>query len=133
VADEVRTLASRTQQATVEIQQMIEELQAGTGALNDIMEKTVGRAASSQALISEVGLDIDKLSNHSDAVLEMSTQIATSSEQQSSVAEEITRNLDQVRHEAGQVEESASASVAGTAGLKATATELAQALKGLKI
>ncbi len=133
VADKVRTLASRTQQATVEIQQMIEELQAGTGALNDIMEKTVGRAASSQALISEVGLDIDKLSNHSDAVLEMSTQIATSSEEQSSVAEEITRNLDQVRHEAGQVEESASASVAGTAGLKGTATELAQALKGLKI
>ena len=130
---EIRTLASRTQQATVEIQQMIEELQAGTGALNDIMEKTVGRAASSQQLITEVGQDIDKLSSHSDAVLEMSTQIATSSEEQSSVAEEITRNLDQVRHEASRVEESASASVAGTTGLKATATELAQALKGLKI
>ncbi len=110
VADEVRTLASRTQQATVEIQQMIEELQTGTGALNEIMEKTVGRAASSQQLISEVGLDIEKLSNHSDAVLEMSTQIATSSEEQSSVAAEITHNLDQVRHEAAQVEESASAS-----------------------
>ncbi|WP_421196560.1 methyl-accepting chemotaxis protein [Aeromonas enteropelogenes] len=133
VADEVRTLASRTQQATVEIQQMIEELQAGTGALNDIMEKTVGRAASSQHLISEVGLDIEKLSNHSDAVLEMSTQIATSSEEQSSVAAEITHNLDQVRHEAAQVEESASASVAGTQGLKATASELTQALKGIKI
>ncbi|MGU5680660.1 methyl-accepting chemotaxis protein [Aeromonas allosaccharophila] len=133
VADEVRTLASRTQQATVEIQQMIEELQTGTGALNEIMEKTVGRAASSQQLISEVGLDIEKLSNHSDAVLEMSTQIATSSEQQSSVAAEITHNLDQVRHEAAQVEESASASVAGTQGLKATATELTQALKGIKI
>ncbi|MGY3966899.1 methyl-accepting chemotaxis protein [Aeromonas enteropelogenes] len=133
VADEVRTLASRTQQATVEIQQMIEELQAGTGALNDIMEKTVGRAASSQQLISEVGLDIEKLSNHSDAVLEMSTQIATSSEEQSSVAAEISHNLDQVRHEAAQVEESASASVAGTQGLKATASELTQALKGIKI
>ncbi|WOE64656.1 methyl-accepting chemotaxis protein [Aeromonas allosaccharophila] len=133
VADEVRTLASRTQQATVEIQQMIEELQTGTGALNEIMEKTVGRAASSQQLISEVGLDIEKLSNHSDAVLEMSTQIATSSEEQSSVAAEITHNLDQVRHEAAQVEESASASVAGTQGLKATATELTQALKGIKI
>ncbi|WP_421227591.1 methyl-accepting chemotaxis protein [Aeromonas enteropelogenes] len=133
VADEVRTLASRTQQATVEIQQMIEELQAGTGALNDIMEKTVGRAASSQQLISEVGLDIEKLSNHSDAVLEMNTQIATSSEEQSSVAAEITHNLDQVRHEAAQVEESASASVAGTQGLKATASELTQALKGIKI
>ncbi|MFM5447237.1 methyl-accepting chemotaxis protein [Aeromonas veronii] len=133
VADEVRTLASRTQQATVEIQKMIEELQAGTGALNDIMEKTVGRAASSQQLISEVGLDIEKLSNHSDAVLEMSTQIATSSEEQSSVAAEITHNLDQVRHEAAQVEESASASVAGTQGLKATASELTQALKGITL
>ena len=40
---------------------MIEELQTGTGALNEIMEKTVGRAASSQQLISEVGLDIEKL------------------------------------------------------------------------
>ncbi|MCF7742207.1 methyl-accepting chemotaxis protein [Aeromonas veronii] len=133
VADEVRTLASRTQQATVEIQQMIEELQTGTGALNEIMEKTVGRAASSQQLISEVGLDIEKLSNHSDAVLEMSTQIATSSEEQSSVAAEITHNLDQVRHEAAQVEESASASVSGTQGLKATASELTQALKGIKL
>ncbi|MCF5859442.1 methyl-accepting chemotaxis protein [Aeromonas veronii] len=133
VADEVRTLASRTQQATVEIQQMIEELQTGTGALNEIMEKTVGRAASSQQLISEVGLDIEKLSNHSDAVLEMSTQIATSSEEQSSVAAEITHNLDQVRHEAAQVEESASASVAGTQGLKATANELTQALKGITL
>ncbi|CAJ1839185.1 hypothetical protein PEKONANI_02448 [Aeromonas jandaei] len=133
VADEVRTLASRTQQATVEIQKMIEELQAGTGALNDIMEKTVGRAASSQQLISEVGLDIEKLSNHSDAVLEMSTQIATSSEEQSSVAAEITHNLDQVRHEAAQVEESACASVAGTQGLKATASELTRALKGIRI
>ncbi|MFM4759823.1 methyl-accepting chemotaxis protein [Aeromonas veronii] len=133
VADEVRTLASRTQQATVEIQQMIEELQTGTGALNEIMEKTVGRAASSQQLISEVGLDIEKLSNHSDAVLEMSTQIATSSEEQSSVATEITHNLDQVRHEAAQVEESASASVAGTQGLKATASELTQALKGITL
>ncbi|MEH8170458.1 methyl-accepting chemotaxis protein [Aeromonas veronii] len=133
VADEVRTLASRTQQATVEIQQMIEELQTGTGALNEIMEKTVGRAASSQQLISEVGLDIEKLSNHSDAVLEMSTQIATSSEEQSSVAAEITHNLDQVRHEAAQVEESASASVAGTQGLKATASELTLALKGIKL
>ena len=129
VADEVRTLASRTQQATVEIQQMIEELQTGTGALNEIM----GRAASSQQLITEVGLDIEKLSNHSDAVLEMSTQIATSSEEQSSVAAEITHNLDQVRHEAAQVEESASASVAGTLGLKATASELTQALKGIKL
>ena len=78
----------------------------------------MGRAADSQQLIAEVGMDIERLSNHSDAVLEMSTQIATSSEEQSSVAEEITRNLDKVRHEASRVEESASAAVAGTTGLR---------------
>ena len=112
----------------------LEEVQpAALQELNDIMEKTVGRAASSQQLITEVGQDIDKLSSHSDAVLEMSTQIATSSEEQSSVAEEITRNLDKVRHEASRVEESASAAVAGTTGLKGTASELGQALTGLRI
>lgn len=86
VADEVRTLAGRTQQATVEIQKMIEELQAGTTALNDIMEKTVVQAAESRSLISAVGSDIESIANHSESIFEMSAHIATSSEQQSAVA-----------------------------------------------
>ncbi|SIQ76001.1 methyl-accepting chemotaxis sensory transducer [Aeromonas sp. RU39B] len=133
VADEVRTLAGRTQQATVEIQQMLETLQQGTSTLNDIMEQTVVRAAESRDLISQVGDDIDRISQHSAAVFAMSEQIATSSEEQSSVAADVSRQLDQVRRESVEVEESASAAVAGTQGLKATATELAQALQGLRI
>ncbi len=86
VADEVRTLAGRTQQATVEIQKMIEELQTGTGSLNDIMEKTVVQAADSRELIAAVGSDIDRIANHSGSIFEMSVHIATSAEQQSAVA-----------------------------------------------
>ncbi|ALP40806.1 methyl-accepting chemotaxis protein [Aeromonas schubertii] len=133
VADEVRTLAGRTQQATVEIQQMIESLQGGTATLNEIMEKTVIRAADSRELITQVGADIERISQVSASVFEMSAQIATASEQQSPVAADIAHNLELVRGEASSVEESASASVAGTQGLKTTADELSGALKGLKI
>ena len=132
VADEVRTLAGRTQQATVEIQKMIEELQGGTESLNLIMEKTVQRAASSRELITGVGHDIERIASYTESVFEMSAQIATSSEQQSSVAAEIAQNLEEVRGQALQVEESTEATVAGTQNLKVTATELDNLLRGLR-
>ena len=132
VADEVRTLAGRTQQATVEIQKMIEELQSGTGDLNQIMEKTVHQAATSRDLISGVGHDIERIASYSESVFEMSAQIATSAEQQSSVAAEIAQNIEGVRQQAMQVEESTSATVAGTQNLKVTANELDQLLRGMK-
>lgn len=132
VADEVRTLAGRTQQATVEIQKMIEELQSGTGDLNQIMEKTVHQAATSRDLISGVGQDIERIASYSESVFEMSAQIATSAEQQSSVAAEISQNLEGVRQQSIQVEDSTAATVAGTENLKVTASELDQLLRGMK-
>lgn len=132
VADEVRTLAGRTQQATVEIQKMIEELQSGTGALNQIMDKTVHQAATSRELITGVGHDIERIASYSESVFEMSAQIATSAEQQSSVAAEISQNLEEVRQQSMQVEESTAATVGGTQNLKVTANELDQLLRGLK-
>ena len=132
VADEVRTLAGRTQQATVEIQKMIEELQSGTGVLNQIMDKTVHQAATSRELITGVGHDIERIASYSESVFEMSAQIATSAEQQSSVAAEISQNLEEVRQQSMQVEESAAATVGGTQNLKITANELDQLLRGLK-
>ena len=133
VADEVRTLAGRTQKATVEIQKMIEELQTGTGSLNDIMEKTVVRAAESRELISEVGQEIERIASYGQSMFEMSVQIATSAEEQSSVAADIAHNLDEVRQQSLQVEESAASTVAGTSNLKITAQELTSLLHGLKV
>ncbi|WP_409423101.1 methyl-accepting chemotaxis protein [Pseudaeromonas sp. ZJS20] len=133
VADEVRTLAGRTQQATVEIQKMIEELQSGTGDLNNIMEKTVVKAAESRELITTVGQDIERIASYSESVFEMSAQIATSSEEQSSVASDIAQNLEEVRSQSMQVEESTASTVAGTQNLMVTARELTQLLHGLKL
>jgi methyl-accepting chemotaxis protein len=133
VADEVRTLAGRTQQATVEIQKMIEELQAGTGSLNDIMEKTVVQAADSRELIAAVGSDIDRIANHSGSIFEMSVHIATSSEQQSAVAGDIAQSIDEVRNQSVNIEENSSNTLAGTENLLVTAKELGQMMQGMRI
>jgi methyl-accepting chemotaxis protein len=133
VADEVRTLAGRTQQATVEIQSMLEELQSGTSSLNQIMDKTVLSAANSRELITGVGQDIESIASYSSAVFDMSTQIATSAEQQSAVASEISQNLEEVRQQSIRVEGSAADAVNGVQSLKITADELGQTLKGLQL
>ncbi len=62
VADEVRTLAGRTQNATVEIQQMIEALQNNSQSLMKVMHHTVGNAESSGKMMSSVSQDIDQIS-----------------------------------------------------------------------
>ncbi|EVU11911.1 methyl-accepting chemotaxis (MCP) signaling domain protein, partial [Vibrio parahaemolyticus V-223/04] len=54
VADEVRALAGRTQQATVEIQAMIESLQRNSQSLTKLMEVTVNNANEGQNLMAEV-------------------------------------------------------------------------------
>ena len=112
---------------------MIEELQSGTGDLNNIMEKTVVKAAESRELITTVGHDIERIASYSESVFEMSAQIATSSEEQSSVASDIAQNLEEVRSQSMQVEESTASTVAGTQNLMVTARELSQLLHGLKL
>lgn len=132
VADEVRTLAGRTQKATVEIQHMIDELQSGTETLNTIMDKTVQQATNSQQLIAEVGEDIDRISQHSEVIFEMSAQIATSAEEQSAVSDEIAQNIDTVRTQSIDIEEAATNTSAGTENLLVTARELNQLMSGIQ-
>jgi methyl-accepting chemotaxis protein len=96
VADEVRTLASRTQQSTEEIQKMIEKLQSGAAAAVKAVEesqesstKTVEQAGTAeQALIS--------ITDSVTTITDMNTHIATAAEEQSVVAEEISKNVNNI-------------------------------------
>ncbi|AVO55883.1 methyl-accepting chemotaxis protein [Ectopseudomonas mendocina] len=108
VADEVRALAARTQESTKDIQQMIERLQ--TGVQNAVKATHSGSARARQSVEQAAGVD-QALSVTGDSVQrinDMAAQIATACEEQSSVTEEIARNISDIRdlsNEASQTSE----------------------------
>ena len=97
VADEVRNLAQRTQQATVEIQDMITQLQSSATSAVDLMEKSVVEAAEGVELVTNAGSELDGIVGQVKQINDMNFQIATAAGQQSSVAEEMSQNLTNVR------------------------------------
>jgi methyl-accepting chemotaxis protein len=107
VADEVRTLAQRTQQSTREIQDMIEQLQAGTREAVTVMSESQGRAKSTVEHALKAGEALETIVNTISAISDMNSQIATAAEEQSTVAEEIGRNIVAISQAAEQSAESA--------------------------
>ena len=93
VADEVRTLASRTQQSTQEIQSMIEKLQDGTKSAVSVMNNSRNHADSSVSQAAQAGSSLESITGAVANIRDMNTQIATAAEEQSSVADEINRNI----------------------------------------
>jgi len=93
VADEVRTLASRTQASTDEIQQMIQGLKSG--AENAVNSMHAGRAATGTGVEASqrTGQSLGAITEQVEAISDMNTQVAAATEEQSSVTEEITHNV----------------------------------------
>ncbi|WP_205342346.1 methyl-accepting chemotaxis protein [Denitrificimonas caeni] len=93
VADEVRTLASRTQKSTEEIQNMIERLQHGVNNAVGAMAGAQGRATSGSVCVEKASQSLHVIAAEVATINDMNTQIATAAEEQSAVAEEINRNI----------------------------------------
>ncbi len=98
VADEVRTLAKRTQDSTEEIQEMILSLQNGVRKTVSVMENGKQQAANSVEQAGKALGSLNEITQAVDTISAMSSQIATAAEEQSAVAEEINRNIIDITH-----------------------------------
>ncbi|WP_404361221.1 methyl-accepting chemotaxis protein [Methylotuvimicrobium sp. KM1] len=96
VADEVRTLASRTQNSTLEIQKTIERLQTRAEQAVKVMENGKKQATTSVDQAASAGEAIASISDKIDTINDMNNLIASAAEQQSMVAEEINRNISNI-------------------------------------
>ncbi|RON88116.1 methyl-accepting chemotaxis protein [Pseudomonas fluorescens] len=115
VADEVRSLAQRTQDSTKEIEALIITLQQGAQAASTLMASSRERTLDTVVLAQKAELAITEINQSIGTIQEMSLQISAAAEQQSAVADEINRSIVSVRDVADQSavasEESAAATV----------------------
>ncbi len=93
VADEVRTLAARTQESTQEIQRMIESLQGRTASAVDAMHRGEQQTDEAVELAGRARSALSEIASAVSAINEMNLQIASAAEQQGAAAAEIDRNL----------------------------------------
>ncbi|MGM0571327.1 methyl-accepting chemotaxis protein [Marinobacter sp.] len=96
VADEVRSLATRTQDSTREIQEMIGKLQTGAGQAVSVMETSRELARETVAQTGEAQEALGRIRHEVGAINDMNAQIASAAEQQSAVAEEVNRNISRI-------------------------------------
>ncbi|XLX41857.1 methyl-accepting chemotaxis protein [Ectopseudomonas mendocina] len=96
VADEVRALASRTQQSTGEIQSMIDRLQSATGEAVAAMQRASQMGDSTREQASHAGEALDSIAVLIGTINSMNAQIASAAEEQTAVAEEINRSVHQI-------------------------------------
>lgn len=132
VADEVRTLASRTQQATVEIQTMIEALQNNSKSLLTLTSNTVSNAETGQKLMHEVHNDIANIADRNHTIAQSNNEIATAATQQGEVASSIAATVEDVRTQSNQVHKMIKDSESNIEQLRLKGQDLELLLNGLK-
>ncbi|TCQ92666.1 methyl-accepting chemotaxis protein [Pseudomonas sp. JUb52] len=96
VADEVRSLAQKTQQSTGSIQQMISHLQSGADRAAQAMQETLGQVQTSAGNMLRAGELLSEIAEGVTLINDRNIQVASAAEQQSQVAEDISRNVSDI-------------------------------------
>lgn len=133
VADEVRTLATRTHDSTEEIQSVIGQLQKGVKETVVSMEACCNSAYTSMSETRSVGESLAALQECMQEIRDMSTQISTAAGQQSVVAQDINRSIHDISSMSEQASDSASQSELSSTDLAALAGKQKDLLSKFKV
>jgi len=133
VADEVRTLASRTQESTSEIQTMIEALQLGAGKAVTVMDAGQSKAADCVNQSEEADKALETITHAVHEAFDRSSQIATAAEEQSVVAHEISENLESIVAIAEQTTAGSQQTAASSSEVAKLSEELQQSVQEFKL
>jgi len=133
VADEVRTLAARTQASTAEIEETLNKLHSGSTASITAMDKTKLTCEETTKSTSLVAKDLDEIAQSVAFINDLNTQIATAAEEQSSVTDEITRNMSAIREMVGALSKNGEVTTNETINLATYNSQLKSVVSQFKL
>ncbi|CAH6897858.1 Chemotaxis protein [Vibrio chagasii] len=124
VADEVRKLASRTQESTGDIHKMIEQLKAASDAAVKAMDSSQNRSAQTVEEANAAAAALAKIQESIDTIMDMNSLIATATEEQNIVGQEISQRIVVISDQSSQSASLANQNRAGSQNLNNRANEL---------
>lgn len=133
VADEVRTLASRTQESTQDIQRMLQKLQQGVTDAVTAMNTSSDSAQKTVETTQGASSTLDQIQESVSNIARMAIQIATAADEQSEVTEDINRNLTEINTYAETSAEIATSTQEASAELQQMTKHLNDAVQNFKV